>query len=309
MRANSLRNLKGMNVLKDIVLLGLLMVSCSSPSNSSTTPTPTSGGSTGVHIRVQQVTDLQCGSGIDGLSPFQNALILDGNNLTYDSVQLQQLVEYINNAFEQTYLPVPNGFKLVSIGLTGNQRQWNIFPSNLCSWVLRITNTGDTTIPVEQIQMRMLTNPQHNTYNLINICSLAITLASNLACPPGTARGGGPVDYTYKFKLGTENTSRVLQGSRNANPLAPFDPTLTPGKTVEVNIDFELSGNTQNMNYIIIPEITVDAIGGKQVIPQPQLKATLDIVTPRQLSCYTLLSDTNTFVQVPPGPQPKVWCL
>jgi hypothetical protein len=236
MRANSPSNLKGMNVLKDIILLGLLMVSCSSPSNSSTTSTSTSGGSTGVHIRVQQVTDLQCGSGID------------------------------------------------------------------------MTNTGDTTIQIEQIQMQMLTNPQHTTYNLINICSLAITRASDLTCPPG-GRGGGPIDYTYKIQLGAQNTSRVLQGSRNANPSAPFDPTLTPGKTVEVNIDFELSGNTQNMNYIIIPEVTVDAIGGKQVIPQPQLKATLDIVTPRQLACYTLQSDTNTFVQVPPGPQPKVWCL
>src|SRR5205807_2330356 len=137
------------------------------------------------------------------------------------------------------------------VGLPQTLKQGNIGDINVCEWVLQITNMDEQkTMQIGQIQMQLHTQPSQETYSLVNVCSLPLTVS----CLPGQTGGGA--NYTYQFDFGSGNTDRVLSGQPTDS--GQFNPTLQAGKTVEVDAVFKAPANASSMTYMITPELTVD---------------------------------------------------
>jgi hypothetical protein len=214
------------------------------------------------------------------------------------------MAEYVDDAFLSVDLPaVPAGFKLAPVGLPQRVELWNTGGSVVCEWALQITNMDEEkTIQLGQLQMRLHALPSQDRYTLVDICSLPLVVRQG-SCLPGQTGGGN--NYTYNFDLGTGKADRVIQGRLTGE--GAYDPTLPPGKTVEVDTIFAAPPSAGIINYAVTPQITVNMSGEQRILPIDQLQTTISLVTVQQLSCYTLHG--NTFEPLPPKPQKNVWCL
>ncbi len=221
----------------------------------------------------------------DSDSPYipHSNLVLNQARLTYTPSELQQMQNYISVYFQDSNLyypytrkpesllpPIPQTLRWVS-----GRDLSNDYPFNRCFGILEITNTGNSTIQVQAINMLLL--KEQATYNI----SLHAAQAGTIFFPQ------------------TPNFNESPSGMG-------FSPTiLSPQQTANVSFSF-ISASGGNLSYLIQPQIVISMEGGTQTTGLSQLASTISFANKNQFSCYTLRgSSFLPFDKAPPLPDPN----
>jgi hypothetical protein len=208
-----------------------------------------------------------------------NTLILATDQKNYDVGTIQQMANYIDallpssNGTTGSLPPLPAELSLVS-GAQANLR---------CSGSLQITNIGNTTIQVSQINMKLAGVPRLNSYHYrsIDICSMPIKLVRSGVCGPPSGTGASqPLEYDFQFKMG-----EVSQG-QSASSFS-----IDPGQIATAFLTFVSSGTPGNFIYSVVPEITLNTQDVQSTFMLTQLSTTFAFADTNQFQCYTLQGD------------------
>lgn len=260
------------------------------------------------NLSIQTGSDgFQCPEAIPG-DFTSNQIVLASDRLTYSSTELQQMLAFFQrNPIIPSRLP-----STLSMVLGGSQTPIPGTYENRvpCQATLNIANQGTAPITLKQMGVQLTAAPQTNTrqYRLINYCSLLAP--TDCACPQCSGGGNDCTDYVASISLGpgikgTPFSSDVVSAAPGCNPAV-----INPGDQLVLTVNFSLAGQEpDNLIYNVMPELTVDAGQGKQVISLAPV--TLAFANPDQFSCYTLHG--QTFV-VEPKPVfdvdvAHIWCV
>jgi hypothetical protein len=223
-----------------------------------------------------------------------SALVLAGDQLTYDAGSLQQITDYVRaydnaagKALDAGNTPLPPPSTLWKIP---PQLRWVQGLPNMhrCFAELQITNIGNATVEIDQVGVRVAavtTNTYH--YRLINRCSI-------VNCNTG---GGGTevCPYLATVILGQGAVGAQFQGPIQADGPADVCPTplkLAPGTFQDVELVFTLApGAPDNLVFLAEPDFVVNT---SQLVTFPALTSVLAFADAAQFSCYDLSG--NTFV-------------
>jgi hypothetical protein len=272
------------------------------------------------HLRIFSPFGFQCQTHgalpMESDSPYipHSNLVLNQAHFTYTPSELQQMQNYVSVYFQDSNLyypytrkpesllpPLPQTLRWVS-----GRDLSNDYPFNRCFGILEITNTGNSTIQVQDINMLSLQASQRNTYHYlgVDLCSLLLPPA---ACGCWCA---GEEVATYDYSLHAAQAGTIFSPeARNFNGSPPgkgFSPTILPSQqTTNVNFDF-ISASGGNLSYLLRPQIVISTEGETQTFGLSQLDSTISFANKNQFSCYTLRGRTFLpFDKAPPLPDPN----
>ena len=310
-----------------VLLLLVLLTGCGSqnqPANSSnSTPTPISSSPTSnpsdnlspniVGISIDQANlhidasdGIKCPLGTATQGPPDNPgpiisnqsgnnLVLATNRLTYDSNEIQQMQDYVNNIHSNS-VQMPNTLRWVLGGPIDTNRILNINGSasghiDDCGVHFQLTNTGQDLIQVASIGVQLTEGTQQNNYQyrLIDVCTL-------VQCMVGG--GGGSCSLWYAtIKLAAGSTNAVFSASPIGSDPSCGELTLNPGQEEDLYVSFY---SPQNLIYSIVPQLTLDTSNGPNTLTLTELTSTLAFANGSQFTCYGLQGDTFTPETTPP---------
>jgi hypothetical protein len=253
------------------------------PGSASNTPVAFDGA--GLHITS---TSIECPATTE-FGVEHGELVLAQDRLIYSDAEIAQMQAYLA---APPAGPLPPTLRWVPVSAGGDTPSSPASPGVGCGTDLEITNTGQATVQIPQIGVHLRADPQPNTYRypLVDSCSL-----STDACPSGH---GNP-DCLYKGSI-TLNSKAAgsLFTSQLLSICGPGVLTLDPGQTQDVLLLLFSTGTPANLDYPILPQLTVTTPSGPQVISLSPLATTVNFANDSQFSCYTLQG--NTFVLVTP---------
>ena len=229
-------------------------------------------------------------------------ILLRDNPSVYTTSEINQMTDFVNNWFQihPQVLPLPAGLQIPtpSVGETPFN---GIHPQTGCSGDIQLTNTGNTALQIQLLDVRLTATPQVDTnlYRFIDFCSFRTNHDSPVPCPFQRA-GGQTFAYTYNLTGGV--TGQVVSPQTNIDPGSNSIQlgtsfTLMPNQPVDISINF--ASTPANMIYSIVPELTIDTGMGEQTVTLTQLASTLSFVNPDQISCYGV--QDNAIVPVTPS--------
>jgi hypothetical protein len=182
-----------------------------------------------------------------------------------------------------------------------------------CGVEYQITNTGEATIQIPTVDLR-LTKPAYLNnyqYHFIDLCTVLSQPINPLyGCAPNSGASGGDCSVYHASidlnatKEGSIFSAAVSERDEKTNTQCPT-LTLDPGKSIELWLDVVPSNPPTNLIYPIVPEFTLETKNGSYVLQPSQLASTLTFADDNQISCYGLQSDT--FVLESPIPNTS-WC-
>lgn len=243
-------------------------------------------------LHIQSDDRIECPQG-DHPKPFfpPNHLVLATSRTMYNSTEVQQIKSYVNALFQSddsTTTLIDSIATPLPVSLTWASGDMG------CAVTLQITNTGDTTIQIPQVDVRLTAAPQQNNYQyrLIDVCS--IILSDSCRCS-GCGAGGGSCSYYFaNIHLGTGQQGSVF----NDTPVSDSScgqMTLAPSSTLYLNLLFSPS-LPNHLMYSLTTELTLKTASGQQVLVLPQLGDVVAFADQSQFSCYGL--QNQTFVPV-----------
>ncbi len=211
------------------------------------------------------------------------SLVLASNRLTYDQGEIQQMSQFLKY-FGGFYSPGDN--RLLPSTLRWEEGGSANIPGS-CSATFQITNTGNTTIQISRVGLRIKQTPLPNTYvyRLINVCSF---LPSGPVCNGGNGGVPGPCgEYYVNLSLKNARLNDVIGDTpvASSNNSCP-ELTLTPRMSTEL----EISVGGPSFIYSVLPEFSVITAQGQQTLALPAFTSVVAFST--QFPCYTL-QDTS----------------
>ncbi len=239
-------------------------------------------------------------SNVDGLHIQESSalhclnLVLASDRLTYDQGELQQMSQYLkysDGVFQ------PGDLNRVPAALRWLEGGSASIPGS-CSATFQITNTGNATIQISRVGLRIKETPLPNTYvyRLVYMCSFL---------PPGVVCGGrggasGPCGIYYvNLSLKNAKLNDAIGDTPTAGTDASGNPcpelTLTPGTSTELQIGV----GGPSFIYSVLPEFSVITAQGQQVLALPAFTSTVAFST--QFPCYTLQGNSLVLMTNPPS--------
>lgn len=220
-------------------------------------------------------------------------LVLASDRTKYDSGEVQQMRTYVTAYSSGEALPtLPSAFSWVPGGLG-------------CDLDLQLTNTGDATIQLRSMDLRLLNDPIPNNrlYRLIEICSF---LPNDAGCP-GLA-GGGAGNFYFQLSTGNVKAGKVFTPQNPFGANVPFgvnegEQTIPKNNNLFIHVNIVSGGpfeeqptpspsTPNNLIYSILPELVLDTPSGQQIVALPALSSTLYFSSSTQFSCYALQGST-----------------
>lgn len=265
-------------------------------SGTSSTPSPLSINKGNVSVdadglHIQATDGIECSPGYKlGHSP-PNHLVLATSRTTYNSGEIQQITSYLD-ALSQTDETMPS-IDSITTPLPASLT-WASGAS--CSTTLEITNTGNSTIQIPQIDARLTAASQQNNYQyrLIDACSMLS--ADKCRCGGCGGAGGSCSVYAATIQLGVGQQDSVFSSTPTSMDTCG-QMTLAPSSTLELYLSFS-SSPPSNLMYSLTTELTLKTASGQQVLALPQLGSSVAFADNSQFSCYGL--QNQTFVQINP---------
>jgi hypothetical protein len=220
-----------------------------------------------------------------------NLVLNDNHPITYDSSEIQQIEKYTQALYGQQgeVPPLPAALRTIQGGLE-------------CSSVLTITNTSQTTIQIQSINMRLMATPQLTTthYHLIDLC-LMLPAAEEANCP-GLFGGGPSLGFNFQLRKSSEGANFQAQ--------SPSPITLKPSDIAPVALTFTTVGIRNNLIYNVMPELILST-GTIELKP-----ATMELIfaDKDQFTCGHFNKDTIVFIPplprfLPNGELSGHWCI
>ncbi|GAC1666600.1 MAG: hypothetical protein PVS3B3_37660 [Ktedonobacteraceae bacterium] len=226
------------------------------------------------------------------LKPF-TVVLAGGDQLQYDTGTIQQMSEYIDElllANQSTANPIPTVPAELSL-VSGAQ--------GACQALLEITNLGNSSVQVSQINMQQVDSVRLNSYQYrtINVCSMPI----HVQCPPPSGTGEGQA-LALNVPLGKGEVGKVFQ-AQNASPFI-----LYPGYFAKVLLSVSPPATPPyNLIYTLVPEIIVNVQGQPTPFLLNELRTTFAFANAQQFTCYGLQG--NTFIPLSQNGLSYVpWC-
>jgi hypothetical protein len=281
-----------------------------SPKSSPTAPGASSGGGgspppsgsdsngpvdfnvTGLHINS---TSIGCPANEFGIG--HGELVLAQDRLIYSDAEIAQMQAYLA---APPAGPLPSTLQWAPVGGVGEDTPSSYkYVQPGCGAKLEITNIGQSTVQIPQVELQLRAPPQPNTsrYSLVDSCTI-----STATCPIGF--GGGP-DCLYRSSItlnskaaGSRFTSSLVGTSATGAP-CPATLTLDPGQTQDVLLQMYSTGTPANLDYSLLPQLTMITTAGTQVIDLSPMAATVNFASNDQFSCYGLRG--NTFMLTEQG--------
>jgi hypothetical protein len=236
-------------------------------------------------LSISSSAGLVCPEALISLLKKSNVLVLSSNRLTYDQGELQALRNYVLAVWNgENDVAIPSSLRWVLGGdpssvlrnyggqmtsITGDRM-------DLCSMVLEITNTSNTTVQIPYISLKLTQQPTPNSfvYRLIDACSF-LSAAAQSYCVVGSGAFGCSV-YTAGIIFSNEKVGASVgsipessEGQNGGGEKPCPEMTILPHQVGKVNI--LVTGNPQI--YTVYPEITVSTVLGQKIIDLTQFKS------------------------------------
>ncbi len=210
-------------------------------------------------------------------------IVLATDRLTYDSGELQQMIDYFTHYSPRP--PLPSTLTLAQARFMDAAS----YSDTDCQSILEITNIAQEPIQITQIGVKLTTDSQPNKdyYRLIDSCTFA-SVIPNIPC----GRGGGTEPDDYIYRLGPARKATVF---RDVDPEINHTVLLQPGDTSINLLAFIPKDTSGYLRYTLIPELVLStSTVASQVFDLVQLTTTISFVSPDHFSHYQLQG--NTFV-------------
>lgn len=284
--ARSPRSVRSVSVLVVCVALLLLLEACgpqiASSSHPATSAMPTatraSAGSSAGSIpdaQTQQLVYDGDGLHIESMLWCDQFLVLASDRLDYDAGEIQSIKEYLTD----DSATLPSSLQSATGGSCGAD--------------IELTNTGSSSIVVEQVGVKLLSSPVQNTYQyrLIDICSVA---PNSDICVQG--HGGGPECDTYSASI---HLLAGQQGALYSDAPAPAYPDGCPNQMVispdpSHAMTLNTSFSADSLEFSIALQLKVQTASGEQTLTLSQPSSQLIFAGGSQYTCYALQGTSFT---------------